>query len=210
MKTVSNLRRKHLLTIHYPSGQDVYNIDFLVTQTLELLDALSALARNVGSIHLNALFSIVRDLYGYHVHIITNWLPTFNKDNFNQSIKLRIDRKQVIEIIERNNFVMDNPLEGIKPITFNPDYVETYVIQQPKINQEVVYTDRYFSKHFSPVHSGPVSQSYSSTGIIGHYQNRQKSINKSSTIISLISLFVISISILNFLLVIMAITNLQL
>jgi len=210
MKTVNSIRRKHLLTIHFTSGEDIFDYSNIIDRTFVLLDDLSALARSMDSKYLNALFSLVQDNFGYHVHIITNWLPTFNQDTFNQKNRLRIDRKPVIEIIEKNGFIMDNPLEGIKPITFNPDYVESYVIHQPKDNQNVVYTDRYFSKHFSPVHSERIVHSYSSSAECSFFDRPKKSASITSTIIFSISLFTISIELLHFLLTIISLIRMLL
>lgn len=198
MNSNFSIQRRFFLTFHFALFEVPNSIDGLVSRVIAFLDGLEKEARQ-ENVLLSALYSIVSDSVGFHVHMITNWLPAHNFDTSRNRIEnKRIKRNTIIDLLVDNWFVIDDKIKGIKFITRTPEKVEKYIRKQPKRGQDIVFVGEYTARKIEPVHSVVKSQFYYTASKILYRPNLTNSLHLSRQLMIsyLLLAFLISISII--------------
>lgn len=199
------MRKSHytnyLISIHFDYSNLPSNIAGLMSQCEYALEDIGNLALKSGH-RLHSTYSVVQGLDGYHAHFGLSWLPLLKKRIRNDvGIKQDIVRMPIIDILEENNFVVDNPKQAIKAVTRRKEYVTRYVVLQPKENQNVLDSGFYVHQEFEPVHSSENLEFYCPERYLTHNKkhtkNRYLNIIKKLILMSAANLTLISLILLS-------------
>lgn len=162
MKIANHHYSKYLLSVHFDNKFRFDTMHDKVECCQSFLTSLGILARKNGH-RLHGTFSIADGLSGLHAHFGVSWLPLHNHVNkTSKNQKQRIDREIVQSLFEQSRFIVDNPTEAIKRVTYDKPYVTDYIVYQPKLGQSTIYTDFYVHPDFVPTCSELKLHSYCS------------------------------------------------
>ncbi len=153
MKNHNLLVKRYLLTFHFDKFFEPDNLASMVESVEHLCCVLGCSARKVG-IRFKAIYTIVRGQNGHHVHMITNWLPTVcDRRGLHRTSVQIISRIKIEQILQDNFFYLVSQVHGIKRIKSDAKKVERYIHEQPKQNQQTIYSGAYDTAPSSSAHS---------------------------------------------------------
>lgn len=162
MKIAKKHYSNFLISVHFERSLSSEKFEGKHEQAKSFLYELGCMARKIGK-RLHATYSLVSGNNGMHAHFAVSWLPLYRGSlKTAKSRNKSIMRMDVIRLLERNNFYVDNPSQAIKRITHDKKYVTDYVNFQPKDSQFVFLAGFYIHDDFVPCHSEIKIQSYCS------------------------------------------------
>lgn len=164
MKLANHHYSNYLISVQFDPKFIPETLSGQIEYCKNFLSDLGELAHEEG-VRLFATCSIASGKLPLHAHFAVNWIPkTLNAKKYAKNQFENISRYTVARLLDNNFFVVDNPTEAIKRITHGKKFVTSYVINQPKDGQTVLF-DFFFSYPISdPKSLVENSLSNSSTG----------------------------------------------
>lgn len=195
MKTPKHHYSRYLISVQFDKNMEIDTLSEQIANCLNFLSELGKLALTRGR-KLHASYSIVNGMNGKHAHFGVSFMPQRiqNASTF-ENFGILIDRKIVIELLNRNNFYVDNPKQAIKKITHSKKFVTNYIIYQPKEHQKTIFSDFYIHDNYIPSHSKQKPQSYCSSAQFSALSKSSKNNKKIENNHEALAIMIISIMI---------------